>query len=154
MLALRILIFLANLHGHVFVKRNISLVRRRCQTWRHTCNRLKRKQLLRDGIRTLNASSGNKSQPLHNIILADRVTRGPFLTSPLGDPLGPVKFSVRPSILLNSRECSPLGAKFAPRGKLHPWGQTHVVKNWPHIGPFYPFRRFFTFGIFKVFGLN
>jgi hypothetical protein len=59
-----------------------------------------------------------------------------------------VKFSVCPSILLNSRECtplgvnkgvnipprgqvSPLGAKFTPRGQLHPWGPTHVVKNWP-----------------------
>jgi hypothetical protein len=49
-------------------------------------------------------------------------------------PLG-VKFSVCPSILLNSRECSPLGvnippkgqisplgAKFTPRCECHPWG--------------------------------
>jgi hypothetical protein len=52
-------------------------------------------------------------------------------------PLG-VKFSVRPSILLNSRECSPLGVnegekisprgkfsllgvKLTPRGEVHPW---------------------------------
>jgi hypothetical protein len=56
--------------------------------------------------------------------LRSQVLRGPFLTSPLGasfDPQGRscpprgevipwgVKFSVRPSILLNSRECSPLG---------------------------------------------
>jgi hypothetical protein len=50
-----------------------------------------------------------------------------------------VKFSVRPSILLNNRESSPLGvnegvnfaprgqisplgAKFTPRGEIHPWG--------------------------------
>jgi hypothetical protein len=50
-----------------------------------------------------------------------------------------VKFSVGPSILLNSRECtplgvnegvnipprgqiSPLGAKFTPRGEVRPWG--------------------------------
>jgi hypothetical protein len=49
------------------------------------------------------------------------------------------KFSVYPSILLNIRECSPLGvnegvnipprgqitplgAKFTPRDKVHPWG--------------------------------
>jgi hypothetical protein len=73
---------------------------------------------------------------------------GPFLTSPLGAnftprgdfvpqgwkcPLGPgwsyplgVKFSVRPSILLNSRECSPWGwtkGWISPRGDtFHPWG--------------------------------
>jgi hypothetical protein len=50
-----------------------------------------------------------------------------------------VKFSVRPSILLNSRECSPLGVnkgvyipprgqisplgtKFIPKSEVHPWG--------------------------------
>jgi hypothetical protein len=36
-------------------------------------------------------------------------------------PLG-VKFSVCPSILQNSRECSPLGAKVTPRGEVIPWG--------------------------------
>jgi hypothetical protein len=40
-------------------------------------------------------------------------------------PLG-VKFSVHPSILLNSRECSPLGVNEGvnvPLGdKFHPWG--------------------------------
>jgi hypothetical protein len=59
---------------------------------------------------------------------------------PLGRsyPLG-VEISVRPSILLSSRECSPpgvnkgvnisprghispLGAKFPPWGQVHPWG--------------------------------
>jgi hypothetical protein len=37
-----------------------------------------------------------------------------------------VKFSVRPSILLNSRECSPPGVnggtKFTPGRQVHPWG--------------------------------
>jgi hypothetical protein len=85
---------------------------------------------------------------------------GPFLTSPLGAKLAPrgefyspgsnfvpwgwsyplgVKFSVCPSILLNNRECSPLGvnegvnipprgpisplgAKFNPRGEVYSWG--------------------------------
>jgi hypothetical protein len=57
-----------------------------------------------------------------------------------------VKLSAHPSILLNSRECSPLGvnkgvnipprgqssplgAKFIPRGWLHPWGQTMLLKT-------------------------
>jgi hypothetical protein len=26
-------------------------------------------------------------------------------------------------------EHSPLGANFTPGGKLHPWGQTHIVKS-------------------------
>jgi hypothetical protein len=59
-----------------------------------------------------------------------------------------VKFEVRPSILENSsvhpwmgvysglkipptEQSSPLGAKSSPRGKLHLWGQTYSVKNWP-----------------------
>jgi hypothetical protein len=29
---------------------------------------------------------------------------------------------------------SPPGAKFTPRGKLHTWGLTHVVKKWPLDG--------------------
>jgi hypothetical protein len=37
-----------------------------------------------------------------------------------------MKFSVRPSILLNGSECSPLGVNkgvnITPRGQLHPWG--------------------------------
>jgi hypothetical protein len=40
-------------------------------------------------------------------------------------PLG-VKFSVHPSILLNNRECSPLGVnegvKISPRGQISPLG--------------------------------
>jgi hypothetical protein len=69
-----------------------------------------------------------------------KLVRGTFLTSPLGanfDPRGEfsphgefcplgVKFSVRPSILLNSRECSPLGVKegvnISPRGQISPLG--------------------------------
>jgi hypothetical protein len=43
-------------------------------------------------------------------------------------PLG-VKFSVYSSILLSSREC-PTMARFTPRGKVHPWGQTMLLK-WP-----------------------
>jgi hypothetical protein len=105
---------------------------------------------------------------------------GSFLTSPLGANLDPPgkklsprselcslgvklspgsEISVRPSILLNTRECgplgvnkgvnvpswgqssplgdkvhprgqcSPLGAKFTPRGKLYPWGQTNLLKT-------------------------
>jgi hypothetical protein len=60
--------------------------------------------------------------------------RGPFLTSPLGESFDPqgwsyslgVKFIVRPSILLNSRECSPLGVNLgvniSPRGQSSPLG--------------------------------
>jgi hypothetical protein len=57
-------------------------------------------------------------------------------------------FSVRPSILLNSRECSPLGvyegvniiprgqisplgAKFIPRGEVYPCGARGEGKNGP-----------------------
>jgi hypothetical protein len=61
-------------------------------------------------------------------------SRGPFLTSTLGVKLAPrcelcplgVKFTVCPSILLNSRECSPLGVnegvKIPPRGQISPLG--------------------------------
>jgi hypothetical protein len=48
--------------------------------------------------------------------------------------------SVCPFVLLKWREwwtlplcryqCSPLWAKFTPRGQVHLCGQTHVVKNW------------------------
>jgi hypothetical protein len=76
-------------------------------------------------------------------------SRGPFLTSPLGanfDPGGEVipwgvKFSVRPSIQLNSRECSPLGViegvNISPRGQISPLGSSSPlgargeVKNGP-----------------------
>jgi hypothetical protein len=40
---------------------------------------------------------------------------------------------------------SPLGAKFTPRAKLHPWGSTIVVKNWPLL-PMYADRQ-----IYKLF---
>jgi hypothetical protein len=30
-------------------------------------------------------------------------------------------------------QSSPLGANFTPRGKLHPWAPTHVVKNWLQV---------------------
>jgi hypothetical protein len=47
-------------------------------------------------------------------------------------PLG-VKLSVRPSILLNSRECSPLGVNervnIPPRGQILPRGGRGEVKN-------------------------
>jgi hypothetical protein len=46
-----------------------------------------------------------------------------------------VKFSVRPSILLNSRECSPLevneGVKLSPRGQISSLGAMSQVKNGP-----------------------
>jgi hypothetical protein len=46
-----------------------------------------------------------------------------------------VKFSVRPSILLNNRESSPLGVNegvnFAPRGQISPLGARGEVKNGP-----------------------
>jgi hypothetical protein len=69
---------------------------------------------------------------------------------PLGVKLSPgVKFSVRPSILLNRRECSPLGViegvnvhpsgkipplgtKFTPRAKVHLWARGEV-KNVPQV---------------------
>jgi hypothetical protein len=69
--------------------------------------------------------------------------RGPFLTSPLGanfDPRGEfcplgVKFSVRPSIFLNSRECSPLGVNegvnIPLRGHISPLGARGEVKSGP-----------------------
>jgi hypothetical protein len=51
-----------------------------------------------------------------------------------------VNFGTCHSILLNNIECLPLGVnervniipikiKFTPAGKLHPWGQTNVVKK-------------------------
>jgi hypothetical protein len=53
-------------------------------------------------------------------------------------PLG-VKFSVRTSILLNSRECSPLGViegvKIPPWGQISPLGARGEVKNGPLNGP-------------------
>jgi hypothetical protein len=76
-------------------------------------------------------------------------SRGPFLTYPLGanfDPRGGVvplgwsyslgvKFSVHPSILLSSRECSPLGVNewvnISPRGQISPQGARGEVKNGP-----------------------
>jgi hypothetical protein len=99
-------------------------------------------------------------KPFQSLSTLMAYVRGPFLTSPLGanfDPQGQscppgvslsprgeviprgVKLSVRPSILLNNKECSPLGvnkgvnftprgrisplgAKFTPRGEIHPWG--------------------------------
>jgi hypothetical protein len=108
------------------------------------------------------------------MVLGLRVHRGPFLTSPLGenfDPKGEVvprgwsfalggKFSVHPSILLNSRECSPLGvneganipledkisplgANLTPRGKVHPrgGGANHDVKTGLSILPMYVLRK-------------
>jgi hypothetical protein len=82
----------------------------------------------------------------------EKTFRGPILTSPLGanfDPqerscppgvkLSPgVKFSVWPSILLNSRECSPLGVNkgvnIPPRGQISPLGARGEVKNGPLVG--------------------
>jgi hypothetical protein len=44
-----------------------------------------------------------------------------------------VQFSVRPSILLNRRECSPLGVNkgvnIPPRGQISPLGARGEVKN-------------------------
>jgi hypothetical protein len=52
-------------------------------------------------------------------------------------PLG-VKFFVRPSILLNSRECSPLGVNegvnISPRRQISPLGARGKVKNGPLTG--------------------
>jgi hypothetical protein len=48
-----------------------------------------------------------------------------------------VKFSVRPSILLKSRECLTLevneGVNIPSRGKSSPLGASHVVKNCPLV---------------------
>jgi hypothetical protein len=77
------------------------------------------------------------------------MTKGPLLLSPLGanfDPRGEfcpmgVKFSVHPSILLNSRECSTLGVnggvnthprrQISPLGPSSPRGARGEVKNGP-----------------------
>jgi hypothetical protein len=53
-----------------------------------------------------------------------------FVPSGRSYPLG-VKFSVRPSSLLNSRDCSPLGVNIPPRGQISPLGATGEVKNVP-----------------------
>jgi hypothetical protein len=57
-----------------------------------------------------------------------------FVPSGRSYPLG-VKFSVRPSILLNSRECSRLGVKVGvnipPRGQILTLGARGEVKNGP-----------------------
>jgi hypothetical protein len=100
----------------------------------------------------------------------------PFLASPLGvnsDPQGRscppgvnfvpwgwsypqgVKFSVHASILLNSRECSPLGVnegvKIPPRGQISPLGARGEVKNGPqNLSEFV----FFSVGLFKNNCLN
>jgi hypothetical protein len=58
-----------------------------------------------------------------------------------GEVIPGVKFSVRPSILLNSRECSPLGVNAGvnegvntpPRGQISPPGARGGVKNGPLI---------------------
>jgi hypothetical protein len=46
-----------------------------------------------------------------------------------------VKFSVRPSIFLNNRECSPLGVNegvnFTPKTQISPLGARGEVKNGP-----------------------
>jgi hypothetical protein len=65
----------------------------------------------------------------------------PSELSPLGVKLSPeVKFFVRPSILLNSRECSPLDGgeqrseylrQFNPWGPSSPLGARGGVKNGP-----------------------
>jgi hypothetical protein len=57
---------------------------------------------------------------------------------PMGVKLSPgVKFSVRPSILLYSRECSPLGVNqvvnIPPRGQIAPLGARGEVKNGPRV---------------------
>jgi hypothetical protein len=58
--------------------------------------------------------------------------------SPRGElcPLG-VKCSVRPSILLNSRECSPLGVNegvnISPRGQISPLWARGQVKTGPEV---------------------
>jgi hypothetical protein len=87
--------------------------------------------------------------------LSSNAYRGQFYNAPpMWPPVIPWGYrpSVRPSIFLKSRKCSPLGvnegvnrgANITPRGqssplgpssplgiKVHPWGQTHAVKNWP-----------------------
>jgi hypothetical protein len=81
-----------------------------------------------------------------------KIARGPFLTSPLGEnfdprgevvpkgqfnPLGVKLSPVCPSILLNSRECSPLGVNeglnIPPRGQISPLGVRGEVKNGPQL---------------------
>jgi hypothetical protein len=43
-----------------------------------------------------------------------------------------VKFSVCPSILLNNRECSPLGVNIYPRGQILPTGAKFTPKDEVH----------------------
>jgi hypothetical protein len=63
---------------------------------------------------------------------------------PLGVKLSPgVKFSVRPSILLNYRECSPLvlnnGVNIPPRGQISPLGVKLRMALCPfHLGQVQP----------------
>jgi hypothetical protein len=48
-----------------------------------------------------------------------------------------VKFSVRPSILLNNKECSPLGERrghFTSSGQVHPWGPGVKIRMGDQIG--------------------
>jgi hypothetical protein len=53
-----------------------------------------------------------------------------------------VKFSVRPSILLNNKECSPLGGTkwgTSPLGdKFHPWGKFTPVGKFTHRVEIHP----------------
>jgi hypothetical protein len=57
-----------------------------------------------------------------------------FLPKERSYPMG-VKFYVCPSILLNSRERSPMGVNkevnIPPRVQSSPLEANHVVKNWP-----------------------
>jgi hypothetical protein len=94
---------------------------------------------------TYECNNGASSHALQT----NELSRGPFLTSPLGANFDPrsevvpqvlilslgVKFSVRPSILLNIRECSPLGVnkrvKIPPRGQISTLGAKGEVKNGP-----------------------
>jgi hypothetical protein len=81
---------------------------------------------------------------LDNLLHVLLICRGPFLTSslhrgklwPPGEKLSPRREEFVPYIEVNEGvsiplrgQSSPLGANFTPRDKLHPWGQTMLLKT-------------------------
>jgi hypothetical protein len=70
-------------------------------------------------------------------VVVELQSQRPILNFTPGGKLWPpgVKLSVCPSILINNRECSPLGVNkgvnFTPRGQISPLGARGEVKNGP-----------------------
>jgi hypothetical protein len=60
--------------------------------------------------------------------------RGQFFNSPLGAKFDPQGWSYSVGEFNpGGVEQFPYGTKFTSEAKLHPWGQTHVVKKWPQF---------------------